>query len=258
MLWEPDDPTDALTTRFGFSDADHAASWLADALQDTWALQPVRCDRLVISASNLLAWFGSDGDSVIAKCSADPSLFARLEEVAALTAWLDAEGIPVAAPIAAQDGRLRVEREGFSLGLCPVVEGELLDVVEPGQVEAAGRMLATLHEALAAHPHPFGGGRAVSGQQLVHNDFRSANILQTSAGITAVLDFDDAIHRSRAADLAKASVLLGTRYHHWGPTDPGTRDAFVTAYDDVAPLTDDERQECHRGVAAVLEQFGWT
>lgn len=43
MLWGPVDPADALTTRFGFTDAGHAASWLGDVLQDSWALDaPMR------------------------------------------------------------------------------------------------------------------------------------------------------------------------------------------------------------------------
>jgi homoserine kinase type II len=119
-------------------------------------------------------------------------------------------------------------------------------------------MLATLHEALATYPHPFGGSRASQQHQLVHNDFRSANILQDGTKITAVLDFEEVTYRSRVADLAKATVLLGTRYHDWGPTNPVVRDAFVTAYSDVAPLTSDERKELQRGINAVMNHFGWT
>ena len=258
MLWESVDPAVALTTRFGFTDAGHAASWLADTLWEAWAVRVDRCDRLVLSASNLLAWLTADGERIIAKCSVDPALFSRLADVAALTAWLHAEGVPVAAPIAASDGCLRVELPGVSVGLLPVIEGDLLDVGEAKQVRKAGRMLATLHQALATYPHPFDGGRPGRDRQLVHNDFRSANILQHRAEITAILDFEEVAYRSRAADLAKASVLLGTRYHDWGPTSPAARDAFVAAYSDVAPLTCAERDELHAGVIAVLNHFGWT
>jgi homoserine kinase type II len=151
-----------------------------------------------------------------------------------------------------------VEREGFSLGLYPFVDGDLLDVADAGQVEAAGRMLATLHEALAAYPPPFGDGQAEPNQQLIHGDFRSANILQDSASITAILDFDDVSYRSKVADLAKAAVLLGTRYHDWRPTSLDTRNAFLAAYDDVAPLTSVQRDELQHGVTTVLNHFGWT
>jgi homoserine kinase type II len=74
-------------------------------------------------------------------------------------------------------------------------------------------MPATLHEALAAYPHRIDGGRPTGQQQLVHNDFRSANILHGGTSITAVLDFEDVTYRTRVVDLAKATVLLGTRYH---------------------------------------------
>jgi homoserine kinase type II len=258
MLWESVDSATALAARFGFTDVDHAASWLEETLRDCWAHRMDRCDRLVISASNLLAWLVVDGQQVIAKCSADRARFSRLAEVDALVAWLYSKGIPVAAPVAAGDSRLRVERDGFSLGLYPVVDGDLLDVADAGQIEAAGRMLATLHESMAAYPIPFGDGRAEPNQQLIHGDFRSANILQHRAAITAILDFDEVGYRSKIAELAKAAVLLGTRYHDWRPTSPEARKAFLAAYGEIAPLTGIQRDELQRGVTAVLNHFGWT
>lgn len=258
MLWESVDPAIALTARFGFTEVDHATSWLAEAVRGDWDSQMEQCDRLVISAGNLLAWLVVDGEHVIVKCSVDQARFSRLAEADALVAWLDSEGVPVAGPIAASDGRLRIERERFSLGLYPFVDGDLLDVADPTQVEAAGRTLATLHEALGAYPLPYGDGRAEPNQQLVHGDFRSANILQVSARVTAIVDFDDVAYRSRTTDLARAAVLLGTRYHDWGPTSPDTRDAFLGAYGEVAPLTGAQRDEVQRGVLKVLNHFGWT
>lgn len=257
MLWESVDSGTALSARFGFTDADHAVSWLGETLREAWARRVDRCDRLVISASNLLAWLTVDGEHVMAKCCVDLARFSRLAEVDALVAWLHSEGIPVAAPIAASDGRLRVECKGFSLGVYPFVEGDLLDVGDAGQVEAAGRMLAKLHEALAAYPRPFGGSATLPIQQLVHGDFRSANILQDGSDITAILDFDEVTNRSKVADLAKAAVLLGTRYHNWRPTSLETRNAFVAAYSEVAPLTSAQRDELHRSVTTVLNHFGW-
>jgi homoserine kinase type II len=64
-------------------------------------------------------------------------------------------------------------------------------------------------------------------------------------------------YHTRVADLAKATVLLGTRYHHWGPTSEVVRDAFVTAYGEQAPLTSTEQNELRRGISAVLTHFGW-
>lgn len=150
MLWEAVDSAVALTTRFRFADTGHAATWLGDTLQQGWGLRVETCDRLVISASKLLAWLTVDGQRLVAKCAVEQESFPRLADVDTLIAWLHDEGIPVAAPIAATDGGIRVDRGGYSLGLYPLVEGDPLDVDDEDQVGAAGRMLATLHHALAA------------------------------------------------------------------------------------------------------------
>jgi homoserine kinase type II len=186
MLWESDDPADALTKRFGFADAVSALGWMGEVLLDTWAIAVGDCDRVVISDGNLLAWITADGRRLIAKWSVFPRLFQRLadtatltmwlqangipvSDTATLTMWLQANGIPVSAPIPASDGRLRVELDNVSLGVCPVIDGDLLDIGDPAQVTEAGQMLATLHEALAAYPHRIDGGRSTRQEQLVHN-----------------------------------------------------------------------------------------
>lgn len=257
MLWESADPAQALTERFGFADAASAAGWVRDALGDSWGIAVHGCDRLVISDRKLLAWIRTDLGRLIAKLSVDPELFGRLAETAALIVWLQAGGIPVAAPVPARDGRLQVEAEHASLGLSPVIDGELLDAGDLRQVSEAGRMLAALHEVLARYPKPVGGHRPAEQEQLVHNDFRSANILHDGTSITAVLDFDEVTCRTRAADLAKAAVLLATRYHGWGPTSELVRQTFVAAYRERTPLTSAEQSELQRGIAAVLRHFGW-
>ncbi len=258
MLWESGDPADALTERFGFDDAVSAVRWMGDALWDTWAIAVDDCERLVISAGNLMAWITTDGRRLIAKWSVFPRLFQRLADTATLTMWLQARGIPVAAPIPARDGRLRAELNNVSLVVYPVIDGDLLDVGDPAQVTEAGQMLATLHEALAAYPHRIDGGRSTRREQLVHNDFRSANILHDGGSITAVLDFEEVTYRTRVADLAKATVLLGTRYHNWGPTSQQVREAFVAAYHDQAPLTSAEQNELPLSITMVSKELGWT
>lgn len=118
-------------------------------------------------------------------------------------------------------------------------------------------MLATLHDALAAYPQHIGGGPPARHEQLVHNDFRSANLLHDGTSITAVLDFEEVTYRSRVSDLAKATALLGTRYHNWGPTSQFVREAFVGAYCDRAPLTNAEQNQLQSGIEAVMKHFGW-
>ena len=257
MLWESVDPADALTTRFGFADASSAVDWMGHALWDNWAIKTDRCERLVMSAGNLLAWIVADDRRLIAKWSVYPELFQRLADTASLIRWLHAGGIPVAAPIPATDGRLRVEVSDVSLGVYPVIDGDLLDVDDPAQVTQAGQMLARLHEALGAYPHRIGGGRPGRHEQLVHNDFRSANILRDQTGIKAVLDFEDVTYHTRVADLAQAAVLLGTRYHKWAPTTRPVREAFVSAYREKFPLTSVEENQIENRITSVLKAFGW-
>ncbi len=193
-----------------------------------------------------------------------------------MVSWLAAQRMPVAAPIAASDGRLLIELGNdakgtlrsrlplpgsrFLVGVLPVVEGDLLSVQNLGQVHDAGRMLARIHQTLASYTGP--PGRHVRGtrKQLVHNDFRSANILHDGTQISAVLDFEEITHDTRAADIAKSAVLLATRYRDWGPTSESVRAAYMAAYDDEAndPLTTSERREIDRRVATHLKAFGWT
>jgi homoserine kinase type II len=257
MLWESVDPGEALSQRFGFADTVSAVGWVGDTLWDTWAITVDGCDRLVISDKNLLAWITAGDRRLIAKWSVVSDLFQRLADTTALAMWLNDSSIPVAAPVPASDGRLRVELDNVSLGVFPVIEGDLLDVGDLAQVTEAGRMLATLHDAMAAYPRRIGGGPPARHEQLVHNDFRSANLLHDGTSITAVLDFEEVTYRSRVSDLAQATVLLGTRYHNWGPTSQLVREAFVGAYCDQAPLTNAEQGQLQSGIEAVMKHFGW-
>jgi homoserine kinase type II len=277
MLWESADPELELTRRFGFRDGAAAATWVADVLGTYWDVDVVRCNRLVISGRNVMAWVETGGPSLIGKWSSLPHRFSRLEDVARLVAWLDNEGaVPVAAPVAASDGRLLVElgndtrgrlRSRLPLpghrllvGVLPVVAGELLSVEDAGHVDDAGRMLAEIHQALADYPGAISGRGRGGRRQLVHNDFRSANVLHDGTAISAVLDFEEITHEMRAADIAKAAVLLATRYRDWGPTTESVRTAFLSAYGDHArdPLTASERREIDERTATLLTTFGWT
>lgn len=259
MLWESEDPAEQLTRRFGFRDVSAAAEWVGEVLERHWDLEVTGCDRLVISAWNAMAWITVGDRRLIAKWSAMPNLFGRLHDIARVVNWLDARDIPVAAQIPAADGRLlvgvgngakgrlrsRLPTPGsrFLVGVLPVVDGDLLDVEDSAQVEDAGVMLARVHEALASYPDLVGGHRPHTQEQLVHNDFRSANILYDQTRITAVLDHEELTYDRRVADLAKAAVMLGTRYRNWAPSEAGVREAFIAAYSRQAqvPFTSLER-----------------
>jgi homoserine kinase type II len=275
MLWESADPRQALRKRFGFSDAVSAAEWVADVLERYWELETVSCDRFVISGRNVMAWVEAGGRRLVVKWSSLPHRFSHLEDAARVVAWLDTQAVPVAAPIAATDGRLLVELGNdargrlrarlplpgtrFLVGVLPVVEGDLLAVENPVHIDDAGRMLATIHQALASYPGQVGRRGQGAHTQLVHNDFRSANILHDGTRISAVLGFEEITYDTRVADIAKSAVLLATRYREWGPTDESVRSAYLSAYDRHAhdPLSLSERHDFDARTAVHLKTFGW-
>lgn len=279
MLWEPDDPHRVLAERFGFGDAESAGRWVAATLDEHWGVRADSCERILMSAGNALAWVGTPAGRLIAKWSVVPWLFPRLAETARLTGWLHERGLPVSAPVPARDGRLQVETGGVSIGVQREIPGDLLDTADPAQVRAAGAVLARLQDALAAYPdadrfpvetsapltarvtgwldsragHLPEAARSTLREmvaaapadplphQLVHYDVRSANVLCSHGEITAILDFEEARHDHRLVELARAAVLLGTRYHDWGPVPAGVRAEFLAGYRSARPLTGAEQ-----------------
>lgn len=73
--------------------------------------------------------------------------------------------------------------------------------------------------------------------QLVHLDYRSANLLCRESVMTAVLDFEEAGPDHCVVDLAKASVLLGTKFTNWAPTSGAARASFLKGYQSVRTLS---------------------
>lgn len=273
MLWEPTDPNDALETRFGFRTTAEVATWVTETLSGVWGISVDRVDRVVISAWNAMVWVAAGERDLIVKWSALPSVFARLEDAAAVTVWLDRHEVPVAVPIATFDGRRLVEvgnsargrlrsklpRPGarFLVGVLPVLDGELLDVADERHVIDAGEMLATVHNVLGGYADPVAGRRPTNGDQIVHNDFRSANVLHDGTRITAVLDLEEITYGRRVADLAKAAVMLGTRYRDWAPTPVAARTTFIDSYSERSPLTDADRRDLEAEMSAVLAAEWW-
>jgi homoserine kinase type II len=74
-------------------------------------------------------------------------------------------------------------------------------------------------------------------RQLLHFDVRSGNVLCDRGEIAAILDFEEARHDHPLLELARAAILLGTRYHDWGPVPAAVHAEFVTGYESERPLT---------------------
>lgn len=277
MLWETCDPHGALEQRFGFADALSAGRWVAAAVHEHWGIRIGSCERIVISGHNALAWVTTPSGGLLAKWSVAPERFPRLSQIARLTHWLDAKGLPVSAPLQSLDGRLQVEINSVSMCLQRVIQGGLLDVDDAEQVRAAGATLARLHHALAAYPDadqvapPDGRPKPLAvrvtdwldsasehvpeaardalralaadapddrrPRQLVHGDFRSSNVLCTGPRIAAVIDFEEARFDHCIDEVARSAVMLGTRFRDWGPVSAGVRAMFLCGYQSVRRLT---------------------
>lgn len=153
MLWERADAPTVLRERFGLADAATVARHLTRELEERWGLS-VRCERVVLSDQNLLAWVrGPDGSFVVKACAFGP-LFPRLDAVTRVVSILQAQGVPVAAPIpTAVGGPARVVVEGavpLSVVVLPLVRAEHLDPTDPDAVRATGAVVARMHRVLAS------------------------------------------------------------------------------------------------------------
>lgn len=281
MLWEDASPADVLRERFDFTSVAAVQQWLTEVLRKNWGIEAHGCRRVVMSATNALAWLSTAGGPLVAKWSVDRQRFERLRQIAELVGWLDSVGVPVSAPVPMTNGRAQLEVDGRSLGVQRVIEGELLDVERLEEVRSAGRALGRMHVQLAAWPDASSivppdeatrslpvvveewsagvsapgcdGARGVvrdwlvaapespTEVQLVHGDIRSANVLCRGGHVVAILDFDEVRWDLPVVEVARAAVLLGTQFHDWGPVSEEVRTAFVEGYESERPFSDAER-----------------
>lgn len=280
MLWESDDPHEALRTRFGFADAEAAGAWAVEVLEREWGIRADHCERVVMSDRNALAWIRTGGTSALLKWCVTPERFERLALAADLTAWLGARGLPVSAPVPTPDGRVQVRTDDVSMSLQRVVDGAHLDVDDPEQVHAAGAALARLHRAMVTYPGTAGrhgvltpppapaelvagwldtapatlsrhahellrsmlatAPEAALPLQVVQGDYRAANVLCADDRVVAVLDFEELRLDHRVVELARSAVMLGTLFRDWGSVSEAVRQRFLDGYRSVEALTPDE------------------
>jgi homoserine kinase type II len=76
--------------------------------------------------------------------------------------------------------------------------------------------------------------------QLIHHDFRAANLIWDGEKIAAPLDFEELRWGYRVEDLAWAAVHLGTRFRNWGPVPEEVHALFLGTYRAEMALTADE------------------
>lgn len=200
MLWERTDPVAALQQRFRFVDPQAAVVWLTDTVARHYGLAVLTVDRLTMSAYNLLAWLTTPNGRLLAKCCAYLPAHALLLTAGELVVWLAQQGLPVAAPLPTQSGPVQVMADQLSLGIQPLITGELLDPTDLVQAAAAGRMLAHLHQALAAYPQ----AAAFAGQATVPP---LTERIATWAGQKLTADRDPGLLTAYTALQAQAATL---------------------------------------------------
>lgn len=276
MLWEQDAPEDVLQSRFGFDDAETASAWVIRHVENLWRIHVESCQRIVMSAHNALAWLATESGPMLLKWSIAAEAFPRLAATAELTNWLARRGVPVSAQITSLDGRIQIETAGVSMGLQRQIDGELLDVSDPEQVFAAGAALARLHDALreypaaelipgVAAPRPLAervagwldssgqrvpavaretlrrlveqAGTSALSTQLIHGDFRAANVLFAGTDVAAILDLEEVWIDHPIMDVARSAVMLGTLFRDWGPVPHAVRVQFRAGYESELPLS---------------------
>lgn len=104
---------------------------------------------------------------------------------------------------------------------------KLAAITDPTLIASARRLLGQVNQ-LATTP---------LATQLIHGDYRAANVLWRESDVAAVLDFEEVRWGYRINDLAWAAVHLGTRYHDWGPIALTVQQAFLHSYRTVQSLT---------------------
>ncbi|UVI35116.1 phosphotransferase [Brevibacterium spongiae] len=160
----------------------------------------------------------TDLDAVAAAGRALAELHNRLGEV-----------IDVPAPLARGEVPRR-SAVGVSAAEPEDMRGRIRSWLAQGGESLAPQASAALADLLESAP------ALEDAPQLIHRDFRAANILVEGCAVTAILDFDEMTVDHRIRDLAQASVYLGTLFHDWAPTERAAQIALCEGYESVRPL----------------------
>ncbi len=181
------------------------------------ALQ-VRCDHLTVGLQRLLPGQALDPTDLGQAYSAGVIL-ARLHHLLAL--YPRASALSTQTPLPALADRILASAETYAAqSTAPALLADCRALIQ--------RLTTTALPPLTS--------------QLVHNDYRAANLLWHEGTLRAVLDFEEVRPGYRVNELAWATVHLGTRFHNWGPVAPTVHATFCAGYASILPLSAAEQE----------------
>ncbi|CAN5213273.1 phosphotransferase [soil metagenome] len=235
--------------------SDHnALAWLSCGSESyiaKWSVDPERFARLAALA-NVTAWLGGAGLPVSAPIAAlSGSLQVEVGAVSiALQRHYVGDLLDVSNENEVRAAGVALARLHAALAECPFVDE--LPQSANGKRQVETRIAGWLDSELSnSAPESavqqlrrlvYGGSIEPLQAQLVHGDFRSANLLVANERIAAILDFEEARLDFPIVDLAQAAVLLGTQFRDWAPVSGEVRHWLLTGYQSVRPLIEVELQ----------------
>lgn len=280
MLWETDDAAEALRDRFGFADGRaihewmttmgshwsvevaectrivmsdrNALAWLTTPDGDRlakWSVAPERFGRLS-ELADLTWWLGERGAPVSAPVPTAAGSTSVWADGALVTLQhviegdhLDVANSGQVSSAGAVLGRLhddlaRYPRSARLRQPSPATRGTLTDRVsgwlDADRPHVPANLWTSLRERLIDAP------AESMPLQLIHGDYRAANILCADSRVAAVLDFEEARFDHPVAELARSAVMLGTLFRDWGPVSPQVRADFLAGYQSHRALSESE------------------
>jgi homoserine kinase type II len=191
-------------------------------------------------------------------------------------AHLNTNRVPTNVPVRSKNGRFVENYSEHTILLKSLVLGDCFNALPEQYLAAAGSALARLHSVPALQDLPRGARRLHNaddylskfddaefaswvreslhkcektlphtGNSIIHGDFASDNLVVTSAGDIAILDWETASIDAPVIDIGWAIVGLCCA---GGKLDLSRRESFLSGYESVRPLNNDE-QRCLRTAA---------
>jgi len=216
-----------------------------------WSVDSGRFARLETLAK-LTDWLGARGLPVSVPVAASDG---RLQvEIAGVSVGLQRQIVgdllDVSNTAQVSNAGAALARLHASLSDCPFADDLPQSAAEPRQIgarisawldseQSKGAPESALHELRRLAPDRLAEPLKA---QLVHGDFRSANVLVAQEHIAAILDFEEARSEFPVVEIALAAVLLGTQFRNWGPVSGEVHDLLLAGYQSVRPLLEVELQ----------------